>query len=135
MPATQIEELEFIHRLGFKVNKNFKLCRTVDDIIKYWKEWQKRAPKEDYLIDGVVIKVNERASQEALGHTGKSPRYAIAFKFPAEQVTTIVEDIVLQVGRDRRPHSSRASPSRIGRRLGGLPGRRFTTRTRSNGLM
>ena len=99
MPATQIEELEFIHRLGFKVNKNFKLCRTVDDIIKYWKEWQKRAPKEDYLIDGVVIKVNERASQEALGHTGKSPRYAIAFKFPAEQVTTIVEDIVLQVGR------------------------------------
>ena len=59
----------------------------------------KARPKEDYLIDGVVIKVNERASQEALGHTGKSPRYAIAFKFPAEQVTTIVEDIVLQVGR------------------------------------
>lgn len=99
MPATQIEELKFIQHLGFKVNKNFKLCPTIGDIIKYWKEWQKRAPKEDYLIDGAVIKVNSRAYQEALGYTGKSPRYAIAFKFPAEQVTTVVEDIVLQVGR------------------------------------
>ena len=99
VPATQIEELEFIQHLGFKVNKNFKLCPNVGEVIKYWKEWQKRAPKEDYLIDGVVIKVNERAYQEALGYTGKSPRYAIAFEFPAEQVTTIVENIVLQVGR------------------------------------
>lgn len=99
MPATQIEELEFIQHLGFKVNKNFKLCSTVGDIIKYWKEWQKRASKEDYLIDGIVIKVNDRNLQETLGYTGKSPRYAIAFKFPAEQVTTVVEDIVLQVGR------------------------------------
>jgi len=99
MPETQIEELEFIKHLGFKVNKNFKLCPTVGDIVKYWKEWQRRAPKEDYLIDGIVIKVNSHAYQEKLGHTGKSPRYAIAFKFPAEQVTTVVEDIVLQVGR------------------------------------
>lgn len=99
IPETQIEELQFIQHLGFKVNNNFKLCRNVGDIIKYWKEWQKRAPKEDYLIDGVVIKVNERARQEALGYTGKSPRFAIAFKFPAEQVTTVVEDITLQVGR------------------------------------
>lgn len=99
MLATQIEELEFIQKLGFKVNKNFRLCGTVEEIIKYWKEWRERAPKEDYLIDGVVIKVNERVYQEALGYTGKSPRYAIAFKFPAEQVTTVVEEIVLQVGR------------------------------------
>ncbi len=99
IPETQIDELQFIQKLGFKVNKNFRLCRTVDEIIKYWKEWQKRAPKENYLIDGAVIKVNSRVSQEALGYTGKSPRFAIAFKFPAEQVTTVVEDIVLQVGR------------------------------------
>ena len=99
MPETQIEELEFIKHLGFKVNTNFKLCSNVGDIVKYWKEWQRRAPKEDYLIDGIVIKVNSRAYQEKLGHTGKSPRYSIAFKFPAEQVTTVVEDIVLQVGR------------------------------------
>ena len=99
MPATQIEELEFIQKLGFKVNNNFKLCEGVSDIMRYWKDWQKRAPKEDYLIDGIVIKVNERINQEALGYTGKSPRFAIAFKFPAEQVTTVVEDITLQVGR------------------------------------
>ena len=99
IPPTQIEELEFIRRLGFKVNNNFKRCEGVSDIMRYWKDWQKRAPKEDYLIDGIVIKVNERINQEALGYTGKSPRFAIAFKFPAEQVTTVVEDITLQVGR------------------------------------
>lgn len=99
MPATQIEELEFIQKLGFKVNKNFKLCESVSDVVRYWKDWQKCAQKEDYLIDGVVIKVNSRACQETLGYTGKSPRFSIAFKFPAEQVTTVVEDIVLQIGR------------------------------------
>ncbi|MDO8590993.1 MAG: NAD-dependent DNA ligase LigA, partial [bacterium] len=60
---------------------------------------RKKAPKEDYQVDGIVVKVNERKLQEELGYTGKAPRFAIAFKFPAEQVTTIVEDIVLQVGR------------------------------------
>lgn len=99
MPTTQIEELEFIQKLGFKVNNNFRLCESVIDVVRYWKDWQKRAPKEDYLIDGVVVKVNNRAYQETLGYTGKSPRFSTAFKFPAEQVTTVVEDIVLQVGR------------------------------------
>jgi DNA ligase (NAD+) len=98
-PTTQTEELEVLRDLGFKVNPYFKKCAGTGDIIVYWKEWQKRAPKEDYLIDGVVIKVNERSFQEALGYTGKAPRFGIAFKFPAEQVTTVVEDIVLQVGR------------------------------------
>lgn len=98
-PKNQIKELEFLAELGFRVNKNFRLCRNADEVINFWKEWQKRAPKEDYLIDGVVIKVNEREFQDALGYTGKAPRFGIAFKFPAEQVTTIVEDIVFQVGR------------------------------------
>ena len=99
IPATQIEELKYLEELGFKVNKHPKLCQNIDEVISFWKEWQKRAPKEDYLIDGVVIKINERKLQEALGYTGKAPRWGIAFKFPAEQVTTIVEDIVFQVGR------------------------------------
>lgn len=99
MPETQIDELEYLKSLGLKVNSNYKLCPTIDDVINYWKEWQKKAPKENYLIDGVVVKVNERKLQEVLGYTGKSPRFAIAFKFPAEQVTTVVEDIVFQVGR------------------------------------
>jgi DNA ligase (NAD+) len=96
---TQIEELELLQKLGFKVNSNFKKCDTLDEVISFWKEWQKRAPKQDYLLDGVVVKVNEKKYQELLGFTGKSPRFAIAFKFPAEQVTTTVIDIKLQVGR------------------------------------
>ncbi len=99
MPETQAEELEYLQKVGFKVNKNFKLCRDIGEVIQYWKYWQDKKDKEDYLIDGVVVKVNEVKYQEQLGFTGKAPRFAIAFKFPAEQVTTVVEDIVLQVGR------------------------------------
>jgi len=96
---TQKEELEILQRLGFKVNQYFKLCKNVEDIISFWKDWQNKAKKQDYWIDGVAIKVNEIEYQNMLGYTGKAPRFAIAFKFPAEQVTTVVEDIVLQVGR------------------------------------
>lgn len=99
MPATQKEELEELKRLGFKVNPHFEKCRSTADIISFWKKWQKASKKEDYWIDGAVIKVDERKYQEELGYTGKAPRFGIAFKFPAEQVTTVVEDIVLQIGR------------------------------------
>lgn len=96
---TQAEELEFLQRLGFKVNENFKFCADIEEVIKYWKYWQDRKDGEDYMIDGVVVKVNDIELQNALGYTGKAPRFAIAFKFKAEQVTTVLEDIVLQVGR------------------------------------
>ncbi|MBN2093788.1 MAG: NAD-dependent DNA ligase LigA [Candidatus Zambryskibacteria bacterium] len=98
-PNTQIKELEFLKELGFKVNNNFKLCKNVDEVIDFYKSWQNKKNKEDYLIDGVVVKVNDINAQERLGYTGKAPRFAIAFKFPAEQVATKVEDIILQVGR------------------------------------
>ncbi len=98
-PKTQIEELTVLQKLGFKINKNFVRCARVEDIYAYWETWKKKALREDYLIDGIVIKVNEKEYQDVLGYTGKAPRYAIAFKFPAEQVTTVVEDIVFQVGR------------------------------------
>lgn len=98
-PDTQIGELELIRSLGFKVNTHFASADGIDDVVRFWKTWQKRAPREDYLVDGIVVKVNERRYQEALGYTGKAPRFAIAFKFPAEQVTTTLEDVVLQVGR------------------------------------
>ena len=96
---TQKEELEYLEKLGFKVNKHFKLCQNIEEVIIFWKYWQDKKDKEDYLIDGVVVKVNEIKYQNSLGFTGKAPRFAIAFKFQAEQVTTVVEDIVLQVGR------------------------------------
>lgn len=98
-PDTQMGELELLSTLGFKVNKFYKQCKNIDEVIGYWKEWQKKMPKQDYLADGVVVKVNEVVHQETLGYTGKAPRFGIAFKFPAEQVTTVLEDIVLQVGR------------------------------------
>jgi DNA ligase (NAD+) len=99
LPPTQIGELERLRELGFKVNSHFRLCRGVDDVIAYYNDTKKRRDSLDYLIDGVVLKVNERKYQEALGYTGKAPRFGIAFKFAPTQVTTIVEDIILQVGR------------------------------------
>ncbi len=99
VPPRQDEELALLRTLGFRVNPNFKRCKNMDEVIAYWHEWLKKKDKEDYLIDGVVVKVTEREYQDALGYTGKAPRWGIALKFPAEQVTTIVEDIALQVGR------------------------------------
>ena len=99
MPATQFEELKLLRELGFNVNKHFKLCEDIEGVIDFWKFWKNKARGEDYPIDGVVIKVNKREYQEVIGYTGKAPRFAIAFKFPAEQVTTVIEDITLQVGR------------------------------------
>ncbi len=99
IPTSQSAELEQLRELGFKVNPYFRHTKTIEEVISYWKEWQKKMPKEDYLADGIVVKVDERVFQELLGYTGKAPRWGIAFKFPAEQVTTVVEDIVFQVGR------------------------------------
>lgn len=95
----QDEELKRLEVLGFLVNPHWEKVSDIEGVIKYWNKWKKKAPKEDYLIDGIVVKVNERKYQEALGYTGKSPRFGIAFKFPAEQVSTVVEDITLQIGR------------------------------------
>lgn len=99
IPETQEKELKLLSELGFKVNPYFKKLKDIDEVIKYWKSWEKKKEKEDYLIDGVVVKVDDKDSQDALGYTGKAPRFGIAFKFPAEQVTTVVEDIILQIGR------------------------------------
>ncbi|HEY4488772.1 MAG TPA: NAD-dependent DNA ligase LigA [Candidatus Paceibacterota bacterium] len=103
LPDTQEDELEYLKSLGFKVNPHHTRIGTIDEVVAYWQKW--RRPESsvrralEYWVDGIVVKVNERKYQEALGYTGKAPRFAIAFKFPAEQVTTVVEDIVLQVGR------------------------------------
>lgn len=100
LPSTQEAELSYMKDLGLPVNPRSIVAKNVDEIISYWKSWNEvKRQKEDYQIDGIVIKVNSRTQQEALGYTGKGPRFSIALKFPAEQVTTVVEDIVLQVGR------------------------------------
>lgn len=98
-PKTQFEELNWLNEKGFVVNKNFILAKSIDEVIKFWKKWSVLKDKQEFMIDGVVVKVNDKKYQKALGYTGKAPRFAIAFKFPAEQTTTVVEDIVFQVGR------------------------------------
>ncbi len=98
-PKTQWEELEYLRELGFKVNHNAELAHGVEDVIAFWEKWKKRGRHQEYWIDGIVLKVNEKKFEDVLGYTGKAPRFAVAFKFPAQQVTTLVEDIVFQVGR------------------------------------
>ncbi|MCF7857501.1 MAG: NAD-dependent DNA ligase LigA [Candidatus Pacebacteria bacterium] len=99
VPETQAEELELLQTLGFVVNPYTKLCNTLDDAIVDYKRWIPKKHNMPYGMDGTVIKVNEITIQKILGYTAKSPRFGIAYKFPAEETTTVVEDIVLQVGR------------------------------------
>ncbi len=96
---TQQQELSLLKELGFKVNTHHKVEQGPEGIVGFWNTWKQKHKKEDYLIDGVVIKANDVHLQKELGYTGKAPRFGIAFKFPTEQVTTTVLDIKLQVGR------------------------------------
>ena len=98
-PATQEDELEYLRELGFKVNPHHKKTDSIEGSIDFWESWNRKGRHQEYWIDGIVVKVNERKYEQALGYTGKAPRFAIAFKFPAEEATTIIEDIVFQVGR------------------------------------
>ncbi len=99
MPETQGGELELLSKLGFNVNPNFRRCTTIADVEAYYLEWGAKRHGLPYALDGIVIKVDGRIAQEALGYTAKAPRFAIAYKFPAEEATTVVEDIAIQVGR------------------------------------
>jgi DNA ligase (NAD+) len=99
IPHTQADELHVLHTLGFPTNPHKRHCATTDDVWDFYIQMGKLREKTDYWIDGIVIKINEVAAQETLGYTGKSPRFAIALKFPAEQKTTVVSDIVFQIGR------------------------------------
>ena len=99
IPKTQSEELNLISKFGLKTNPHHEVYDSLNGVEKYYKKWEKDKDKLDYGLDGIVIKINSRKIQEMLGFTGKSPRWGIAYKFPAEQVTTIVENIILQIGR------------------------------------
>ncbi|MDR3585921.1 MAG: NAD-dependent DNA ligase LigA [Desulfosporosinus sp.] len=95
----QTEVLTYLQRQGFVVNPEYKLFKDMEEIIAYCQAMVSERHRFPYDIDGLVIKVNEFALQEELGFTAKSPRWAIAYKFPAEQVETVVEDIIIRVGR------------------------------------
>ncbi|OGY42871.1 MAG: hypothetical protein A2729_03075 [Candidatus Buchananbacteria bacterium RIFCSPHIGHO2_01_FULL_39_14] len=98
-PPTQLEELEDLAKLGFKVNPYFRLCHNLKQVVSFWEEWQTKRQKEPYWIDGIVVKINKRDYQNRLGYVGKAPRWAMAFKFPAQEVTTVIEEIKVQIGR------------------------------------
>ncbi|MEW6547043.1 MAG: NAD-dependent DNA ligase LigA [Bacillota bacterium] len=98
-PETQWEALEMLGRLGFKVNPHRRLCRDIDEVIDYCRYWAEHRHDVGYEMDGSVIKVNSFEQQRRLGATTHHPRWAIAYKFPAEQATSRVRDIIIQVGR------------------------------------
>ena len=97
--STHGENLSYLERLGLPVNTNRALCNNIDDIIAQAREWEEERQKLEYDIDGIVIKVNNIAQQNKLGATSKSPRWAISYKYSAEQAETVLESITLQVGR------------------------------------
>ncbi len=96
---THWESLDLIRRLGFPVNPNVRQVHGIDEVIAYVDEWGEARRALDYETDGIVIKVDSLAEQEQLGFLSRSPRWATAYKFPAEQVTTRLEAIEVYVGR------------------------------------
>lgn len=99
LPTTQFEELTLLQTLGLPTDKNSKVCKSVKDAQTFYDTWKERRDSLPHGIDGVVIKVNEVSLQKVLGYTAKAPRFGVAYKFPAVEATTVVEDIQLQVGR------------------------------------
>ena len=93
------EMLEYLANLGFPSNRERQVCATIEEVMAFINKWTEERPNLPYEIDGIVIKVNRFAHQDELGFTAKSPRWAIAYKFPAEEVTTKLLDIDLTVGR------------------------------------
>lgn len=98
-PETQWESLVLLQKMGFRVNPNRQICADLRAVEEYCDRWNAARHDLPYMTDGVVIKINELALQERLGFTQKFPRWAIAFKYPAEEAPTILEDVTFQVGR------------------------------------
>ncbi|NLZ39264.1 MAG: NAD-dependent DNA ligase LigA [Firmicutes bacterium] len=98
-PATHYEALIMLQDLGLRINPYFKVAHSLEDVVAYCESWREKRYELPFDIDGLVIKINSLALQEQLGTTAKSPRWAIAYKFPAEQVETKVLGITVQVGR------------------------------------
>ncbi|MFA7745502.1 NAD-dependent DNA ligase LigA [Salinicoccus roseus] len=96
---TQSEALDELDRAGFRTNRERRLVSSMDEVLEYIEYWENHRNDLEYDIDGIVIKVNDFSGQEEMGYTAKSPRWAIAYKFPAEEVVTDLIDIELTVGR------------------------------------
>ena len=93
------EALEALHKLRFRVSPDWRVCHSLEAVRKFIDSWEGKREKLPYEIDGIVVKVNEIALQQELGFTAKAPRWAVAYKYPARQETTVVNDVIFQVGR------------------------------------
>ncbi len=97
--SSHSEALEFAKSMGLHINPHSKLCNSIDEVLEYIEEFTEKRHNLEYEIDGIVIKVNELEFYEHIGYTAKSPKWAIAYKFPAEEVITRINSITFQVGR------------------------------------
>lgn len=98
-PKNHYDSLMYLKKLGFKVNPNIRLCKNAKEAIEYCKEWDEKRFSLDYATDGVVIKVNDFLVQQEMGFTSRAPKWATAFKFPPEEVTTKLLSIEESVGK------------------------------------
>ena len=96
---TQWDSLELLRTMGFKVNPNRKICSSLNEVREYYEYWDTERRNLPYMTDGVVVKINSVLLQKQLGFTQRFPRWAIALKYPAQEVPTIVEAVTVQVGR------------------------------------
>ncbi len=96
---THFENLKEARRIGFKIPETIALAKSIEEVLEFVNKWDEKRHDLPYETDGVVIKVNALQQQEELGYTSKAPRWAIAYKFKAEQVTTVLNEITYQVGR------------------------------------
>ncbi|MBD2577015.1 NAD-dependent DNA ligase LigA [Oscillatoria sp. FACHB-1406] len=98
-PQSQWQALEYLQHIGFSVNPNRKLCQSLAEVETYFQQWDSGRKSLPYMTDGVVVKLNSFPLQERLGFTNKFPRWAIALKYPAEEVPTVVREITVNIGR------------------------------------
>jgi DNA ligase (NAD+) len=97
--TSHLRNLELLKSLGFPVDSHYRRCATIDDVVRYWQHWEAHRDDLPYEIDGVVVKVDSLAQQQELGTIAKSPRWAMAFKFASRKAETVLNGIILQVGR------------------------------------
>lgn len=108
------EALNYIETLGFRTNKERRLCDGIEEVLAYVEEYTLKRPMLDYDIDGIVIKVDDITKYDILGYTAKTPKWAIAYKFPPEEVQTTLEDIIFTVGRTGKiTPNAKLSPVRV----------------------
>ena len=108
------DALNYIENIGFRTNKERRICYGIDEVLAYISEYTEKRPSLAYDIDGIVIKVNDISMYDVLGYTAKTPKWAIAYKFPPEEVVTKLEDIIFTVGRTGKiTPNAVISPTRV----------------------